>query len=54
MPFGKDDRRLSEVGLNMPSKEYNGESSDMGLNMPSKIDVDFIRILFVGIPAPAV
>ena len=54
MPFGKDDRRLSEMGLNMPSKEYEGESSEMGLKMPSKIDVDFVRSLFVGILIPAV
>ena len=54
MPFGKDDRRLSEMGLKMPSKEYNGVSSEIGLKMPSKIDTDFIRILFVGIPIPAV
>ena len=50
MPFGKDDRRMSEMGLNMPSKEYDRESSEMGFKMPSKIDVDLIRGLFVGIP----
>ena len=47
-------RRLSEMGLNIPSKEYDGESSWMDLKMPSKIDVNFIRILFAGIPVPAV
>ena len=54
MPFGKDDRRLSEMVLKMPSKEYDGESSEIGLKMPSKIDVDFVRSLFVGIHVPAV
>ena len=54
MPFGKDDRRLSEMGLKMPSKEYDGESSKMGLEMPSKVDDDFIRSLFMGIPVPSV
>ena len=53
-PFGKDDRRLSNMGLKMPSKEYVGESSEMGLNMPSKVDADFIRSLFMGISVPAV
>ena len=48
MPFGKDDRRLSEMSLKMPSKEYDGESSEMGLKMPSKVDVDFLRGLFMG------
>ena len=54
MPFGKDDIRHSEMGLNMPSTEHDGESSKMGLEMPSKVDADFIRNLFVGIPVPAV
>ena len=48
MPFGKDDRILSEMDLNMPSKEYDGESSEMGLKMPSRVDVDFIRVLLWG------
>ena len=67
MPFGKDDIILSEMGLKMPSKEYYGdsskmdlkmpsrecdrESSEMGLKMPSEVVVDFIRSLFMGIPA---
>ena len=50
MPLGKDDRRLSEMGLKIPCKEYDGESSNMGLKMPSKIDADFVRSLFMGIP----
>ena len=54
MPFGKDEKILSEMGLNMPSKEYDGESSKMGLKMPSKIDADLVRSLFVGILVPAV
>ena len=54
MPFGKHDRKLSELGLKMPSKEYDGDSLEMGLKMPSKIDTDFVRSLFVGIPIPAV
>ena len=54
MSFGKDDKILSEMGLKMPSKEYDGESSEMGLKIPSKVDVDFIRSLFVGIPVPVV
>ena len=51
MSFGEDDRRLSDMGLNIPSKEYDRDSSEMGLKMPSKIDDDFTRILFMGIPA---
>ena len=54
IPFGKDDRRLSEMGLKMPSTKHDGESSKMGLEMPSKVDFDFIRTLFVGFPAPVV
>ena len=54
MPLEKDDKILSEMGLKMPSKEYDGESSKMGLKMPSKVDADFIRSLFVGIHVPAV
>ena len=54
MPFGKDDRRLSKMGLKMPSTEHDGESSEMGLEMPSKVDANFIRSLFVGILVPAV
>ena len=42
------------MGLKIPSKEYDRESSEMGLEMPSKVDDDFIRILFVGISIPAV
>ena len=42
------------MGLNMPSKEYDRESSEMGLKMPSKIDADFIRSLFMGIHVPTV
>ena len=51
IPFGKDDRGLSEIGLKMPSNEE--ESSEMGLKMSSRIDVDFMRDSFVGIPVPA-
>ena len=54
MPFGKDDRRLTEMGLKMQSKEYDEDSSEMGLKMPSIIDADFVRSLLVGIPVPAV
>ena len=35
------------MGLKMPSKKYDGESSEDGLKMPSKVDADFIRGLFV-------
>ena len=42
------------MGLKIPSKEYDGESSEMGLKMPSKIDADFKRSLFMGIPIPTV
>ena len=38
MPFGKDGRR----------------SSEMGLTMPSKVNVDFLRGLFMGILVPVV
>ena len=54
MSFREYDRELSEMGLKMPSKEYDGESLNMGLEIPSKVDVDFIRSLFVGILVPAV
>ena len=70
IPFGEDDRESSEMRLKMPSKEYDGESSEMGLKMPSKehdresskmglkmpskVDVDFIKSLFVGILVPVV
>ena len=54
MPFGKDDRRLSEMGLKIPSKGYDGESSEMAFKMPSKVDAYFIRSLFVGIIIPLV
>ena len=36
MLFGEDDGRASEVGLRMPSREYDRESSEMGLKMPSR------------------
>ena len=38
------------MGLQMPFGEDDRASSEMGLKMPSKVDVDFIRGLFVGIP----
>ena len=44
---------MSGIGLQMPFGEDNREFSGMGLKMPSKIDDDFIRILFVGVLAPA-
>ena len=52
MPFGKDDWKSPDMGLKTPSREYDGESSEMGLKMPSKVDVNFIRGLFVGILVP--
>ena len=54
MPFGGDGRESSEMSLKMPSKEYDGEFSEMGLEMLTKVNADFIRSLFVGIPAPVV
>ena len=54
MPYGEDEKKLSEMGLKMPFKGYDRELSEMGLKMPSKIDANFVRILFVGIPVPVV
>ena len=54
MPYGEDEKKLSEMGLKMPFKGYDRELSEMGLKMPSKIDANFIRSLFVGIPVPTV
>ena len=35
MPFVEDDGRYSEMGVKIPSREYDGELSEMVLNMPS-------------------
>ena len=42
------------MGLKIPSREYDGESSEMGLKMPSREHADFMRYSFVGIPVPVV
>ena len=54
MPFGKGDRRPSEMGLKMPSIEHGGESSEMGLKMPPRKDIGRIRDSFARIPVPAI
>ena len=54
MPFGKNDREMSDMGLEIPPKEDDEESSGMGLKMPSRIDADFMRYSFMGIPVPVV
>ena len=45
---------MAGMGLQMSFGEDDRESSEMGLKMPSKLDADFIRGLFVGIPVPVV
>ena len=42
------------MGLQIPFVEEDKETSEIGLKMPSRVDADFMRGLFMGIPIPVV